>query len=130
VDNLRDLKKDWYKKLAEEGFEDIEYFDRDMNPKEWLKGPGNVYSDSGETPADKDALLDKTLTLDYYLAAASFLHTGKFDNDTEEFIWKAHSEGESLRKIAAKVGFSHPKVLRMVDKYRLRFFNIIKEKKK
>ena len=115
------LQKIWYKKLKDEGFEDLEYFDDQGKPQEWLKGNSKFSSQEDETvQASDSSALEFECTLEYYLQAAHLLHTATFDNDIDRHIWFLHSEGESLRKIGNQVGYSHPKVLRIINKYRKR----------
>jgi hypothetical protein len=78
----------WYKKLRDSGFEDIE------------KSDGSL-KDEVDLRTRKKALHDQENRLTYYRMASAFLHEHPFKDDIERAIWEAHSEGLSVRRIAA-----------------------------
>jgi hypothetical protein len=120
------LQKEWYKKLKDSGFDDLEYFDDAGQPKEWLKGTSKYQSPVSESHIEflENAYEDNELiynnTLDYYLAVSHSIDIIPFDNEVHKQIWELHGEGLSLREIAKIVKFSHPKVLRILNHYRNR----------
>ncbi len=120
------LQKEWYKKLKDNGFNDLEYFDEVGQPKEWLKGTSKYQSPVSESHIEflENAYEDNELiysnTLDYYLAVSHSVDSIPFDNEVHKQIWELHGEGLSLREIAKIVNFSHPKVLRILNHYRNR----------
>ena len=121
---LKELQKEWYAKLKEEGFEDIEYFDSDLEPKDWLKGNSKfspIWGD--EQIAATHDQRESSGNLDYYLQATALLHKEDvFASDTEREIWEMHADGLSLRSIGKQVGFSHPKVMRIIKRIRRKHF--------
>lgn len=116
---LKKQQKVWYKKLKESGFEDIEYFDKDMEPKHLLRG-GSKFSpltneqENSMNYSSVGILNEYEATVSYYDKARSLLHTIPFKNEQERLIWEMYSEGEAVRKIGKVVGFSHPKVLKII----------------
>jgi len=120
------LQKEWYKKLKDNGFNDLEYFDDAGQPKEWLKGTSKYQSPVSESHIEflENAYEDNELiynnTLDYYLGISHSIDVIPFDNEVHKQIWELHGEGLSLREIAKIVKFSHPKVLRILNHYRNR----------
>ena len=111
------LQKEWYKKLKESGFEDLEYFYPNGEAKEWLKG-SSKFDFFSDNPALDVPSLTYESTLDYYNNAVSKLETTKFDSEEHKEIWRLHSEGMSLRKIGSAFNYSHPKILRILNKYK------------
>ena len=63
------LKKDWYKKLADSGWKDTEYFDADMEPRDIQKR--DTYKHALE-------IRDKFVgTTNHYIYARQLLHTDR-----------------------------------------------------
>lgn len=97
--NLKALKKVWYQKLKESGFEDIEDV---HSPREYLKTWHSHYFENRYTP---ETFASKA---EYYQRAARFLYEYHFEwfegstlvNHYEREIWRMHSEGMSFREIA------------------------------
>lgn len=119
--DLVKLKKEWYAKLEEDGFKDLEYFDSNMEPRDWMKGTSKfimtIPSMDEQSFVHEPSLVYQT-TYDYYHAAQSSSADKDFADDSHKQIWELYASGLSLRKIAKIVGFSHPKVLRILNKYR------------
>lgn len=88
---LRALRREWDKKLKESGFEDIE--DRE-SPREMLK---SWHSTKFFYRFDEDRFLARK---DYFELATQFLGTHRFESEIDREVWRLHTEGESLRKIA------------------------------
>jgi hypothetical protein len=127
---FKKLQKQWYKKLKDEGFKDIEYF-RNGEPGEWLRG-NSKFSDEESalamTPQEEErANINYQTTFEYYQAARGLLHNpNNFRSDIDYSVWELHSEGHSLRAIGKFMGFSHSKVMRIIDNYRKHYFGINK----
>lgn len=84
---FKKLKAKWYKKLKENGFDDIEQ-DED-NLKVW---------------SFKLFTVQRNLTLfsakeEYYRWAGQFLHEHPFTNEFDKEVWSLHAEGQSNEKI-------------------------------
>lgn len=106
------LRDEWYKKLKEQGFEDIE----DINsPREMLK---TWHSRDFARRFNEDRFSAKQ---EYFLAAVHLLERFKFETALDKEIWTLHADGKSLREIAAitqrvsKDGAL--KVIRRIQKY-------------
>lgn len=87
VKTTAELTAEWYKKLKDGGFDDIERPDGRL--KAWSTSDCFVYH-SGLTFEAKQT---------YYQMAGKFLHHNKFLNEFEKHIWSMHSEGMSIRTI-------------------------------
>lgn len=81
------LKAVWYKKLKDEGFQDIET-DED-NLKTWSSRFSS--KKARELWRAKEA---------YYYMATNFLNDYSFDSNLEKVIWEYHSNAMSVRNIA------------------------------
>lgn len=93
-DDLKVLKKIWYKKLKDSGFQDIE----DINsPRELLKTWHSNYFMRKYTPDEFEAKAS------YYRRCSHFLYDYSFDSDRERLVWELHSEGLSFRDIAKRL---------------------------
>ena len=104
------LQKEWYQKLSKDGFQDIEYFDKDMEPRDVL------YKDAVKVGT---ALKDKFQgTEQYYIEAGQFYHDYSFDSDTDKRIWFLHSEGHAYRSIVGKLNIPYQAIFRIVNKYK------------
>jgi len=89
------LQKTWYKKLAKEGFKDIERTDDVGKASGMLKNDVIKHVIQTYTP-EKFAIKEE-----YYRLAAQFLYEHKFKSDKDRTIWRLHSEGVSVRDIVA-----------------------------
>lgn len=114
------LKKEWYKKLKDRGFVDIEYFDNKMEPKDLLLGSSKFRQEqtTQTVEQEEEANLLYEGTYEYYARARALLHNITFIKEKDKIVWEMFSEGESLRKIGKQVGFSHPKVMSIIEKYK------------
>lgn len=85
------LQQEWYLKLKESGFEDIE----DTNsPREMLKSWHNyIFRDINKIEADAKAY--------YFEIATQILHTYKFRTMADKILWENHALGLSIREISA-----------------------------
>lgn len=82
------LKKEWYNKLKETGFEDIEQDDNYL--KSWTSSLVKARNKGSYSESKAE----------YYRIASHFLHDHAFVSKKEQFIWERHSEGISIRNIA------------------------------
>lgn len=110
------LQKEWYKKLKQSGFNDLEYIDGDGNVLDWMRGSSKFVSTERDNVHVPSLLYSNTL--DYYLNMGEKLENIEFESEEHKYIFSLHVEGLSLRKIAALVSFSHVKVLRIINKYK------------
>jgi len=84
---FQDLKDEWYGKLKDEGFNDIEQ--DEQNLKQWA-------SSAFKHNYDKAIFEAREI---YYRLAGRFLYDNEFCNEYEKFIWTHHSQGISIRNI-------------------------------
>lgn len=84
--DFKKLKDQWYKKLKEEGFEDIEHAN------------GRLKHAPVDNPVDYLRLLYSGRP-EYYELATRFLNEYDFDNELERIIWEYHTNGLSRREI-------------------------------
>lgn len=92
--DLKKLQREWYKKLEDDGFKDIEQDEYGL--KHW--------SSHWNTRHSIEEIQSK---ISYYEMADKFLSTHKFDSEVERAIWEYHSNGIGSRDIVitlAKVG--------------------------
>ena len=86
--DYKTLKKEWYKKLKDSGFTDIEY-----------EG-GHIKAPVFRSSRAKTLTLAKIEAIQaYYLMATHFLNDHNFATETDRIVWLYHSEGLSIRKI-------------------------------
>lgn len=90
--DLAQLKREWYKKLKKEGFDDIEADETRL--KTWSSGTGSPYRN---TYKYKENMFDAKA--DYYRLAEHFLNEHRFKNNTERTIWEYHANGIGFRSI-------------------------------
>jgi hypothetical protein len=109
---FKELQSDWYKKLEESGFEDIE----DVSSKEeFLKTWHSSYFQKRYEPE----VFESNET--YYRKARSFLEDtfqnvqyGLFEKKLDDVIWEKHAEGISLRDIAKELNLKVHQVHKVV----------------
>lgn len=85
---FRQLQKEWYKKLKDDGFDDIE----PINNTPFLKR--HQYKTQEIYWAGKDRLGEE-----YFRLASIWYWHGDFDSDWDRWVWLKHSEGRSEREI-------------------------------
>jgi hypothetical protein len=118
---LKQLQREWYKKLADDGFEDIEYMDEDMEPKTILKR---------DTYKHALQIKDKyTQVQSHYTSARQLLHTTFIPNDAIE-IWKQYTEGTPYRAIAKNLRVSYAYVCGVINKTKVVLIEYIKTENK
>jgi hypothetical protein len=81
------LRAIWYKKLEEEGFEDIE--SDENNLKIW-SATRFASKKSQDVSQGKEA---------YYYMATHFLNDYPFESKVEKLIWEYHADGHSVKDI-------------------------------
>lgn len=92
--DFKKLEKEWYGKLAESGFQDIEVSSHENRfLKKW----------SFNLSRKRWNLIHYETTLEYYKKAQDLLNSFKFKNRIHKKIWKLHASGLSERKIAHKI---------------------------
>ena len=79
----------WYKKLKDEGFEDIEQDEDTL--KSWSSTHFNKKGFSPEYRMSK---------IEYYQMATNFLNDYTFESNLDKIIWEYHAEAISTRDIA------------------------------
>ena len=117
--DLKCLQKDWYKILKDEGFSDIEYFDKNGEPYDLLRSGGKftqLHDATQEASASAQANFDDVTN--YYHQASAFLHSAKGQAlpQDHKLVWELHTEGQTVRAIAKVVGFSFVKVHKLIHK--------------
>jgi hypothetical protein len=113
-----DLKNEWYEKLKEEGFSDIEE-NHENQSKAFLKTWDSHSFKVKCKPHAKSDDIDPEIFIqkqDYYLNAYQFLMGGVFESDVEKEIWRIHSEGYGIREIVKKLAQTHVDILYSRDK--------------
>lgn len=95
---LTKLQKEWYKKLKDEGFEDLETFDKNGNPYLSLKDKAKYKVDLTVINSYNG---NNTQKDDYYTAARSFLwdYFEETYKCIDRAIWLLHSDGVSIDNI-------------------------------
>jgi hypothetical protein len=83
------LKLEWYAKLRESGFEDIEQLDGRL--KSWSQPKKGSFSSQIQTKQQGRQ--------EYYRLAGWFLHENEFDGQLSRDIWEMHSMGCGPKKI-------------------------------
>lgn len=91
-DNLA-LRRKWYKILKDNGFDDIEVLAPDGQFYDMLRYPLRFDINSPE----------KKVQERYYAMARAFVFDYEFRDEVEKQVWQHHSEGMSVRGIAAKM---------------------------
>src|SRR5690606_10178631 len=94
------LRDEWYEKLRESGFDDIEYSSGAIRTDTKLiermsRGDGNA---------------------EFYRRVSCFLHEFKWASETEEHIWELYSEGVPYRDIAERLGVHYVAIFRFIKR--------------
>jgi len=105
---LQKLQQKWYKKLAADGFKDIESpLLRDQPLKHW----DSVEFQRYWTP---QSFTEKQR---YYELANQMLHDFKFKSRRDKKIWRLHAEGVAAFSIAKAVKLHPNTVYKIIKKY-------------
>lgn len=110
------LRDEWYKKLKDTGFSDIEQNDDNPgkvggNLKHW---DSTVFSKGNHSAPGVFADRQR-----YFELAGHFLHEHKFTESSEKRVWELHSQGLSIREIARaikKKSLAKDSVFRIIKK--------------
>lgn len=104
---LKALQKQWYKKLAQTGFKDIE------------DGNGNLRNLSTKLTRVDPA--HAAMTQEYYEAARALMHTNYLKDIKTKIVWGQHAEGNTIESIAKKTGLSIFKVTNIIHETEQRY---------
>jgi FixJ family two-component response regulator len=104
------LQREWYGKLKQSGFEDIEYLVDGYGVADFIKKPSGIFK--------KMSYDDFTATESYYILARQFLHHYQFPTDRDQFIWSQHADGCSSRCIAKSVKTTHSTILKVINHFK------------
>lgn len=88
---LKELQTVWYKRLAKEGFKDIEKSENALHLYE-----SSYFADPRRTAPEVVAAKQT-----YYQIAGHFLYEHPFKNAFDRKVWGMHAEGMDIRSIAA-----------------------------
>jgi hypothetical protein len=99
------LQREWYDKLAKEGFRDIELNDKSMH-------------------TDTAHFADMEAVRNYYMKVSEFLYTGDFNNPSDKAVWFVYSEGYSIRNIAKSLRLSRKLVTKIIEHYIKKMNNV------
>lgn len=97
--DLTALKKEWYNKLKETGFDDIEHSNGSLKQ---LHSSKFLSDHNGSASIEHTQHFNK-YKAEYYRLATHFLNDHKFESKVEKFIWHLHSEGVSTRDIVSRL---------------------------
>jgi hypothetical protein len=97
------LQAEWYAKLKETGFTDIEASGR---------LPEIDYRNA--TIRDREAIQA------YFTVAGAYVHSGHFEQNEHLDVWLLHAEGLSVREIAAKLDIDRNAVHAVIKEHRRR----------
>ncbi len=98
ANELEKLQKIWYKKLKDEGFQDIE----DSTHAQYNNMSLKLIN---RTAPNVDGLteIQQEMIREYYTRCRHFLNDHQFESDLDKTIWEHYSEGVSVRKISDKL---------------------------
>lgn len=106
-DEYYSLRAKWYKKLAAEGFDDIEAFSAKGEAFDLLRG-GRLNKSAQKVEDD----------FEYYRAVSHFLHDYEFPSEKHRSIWDFHSQGLSKVQISKETGYTYKSIQWVITKYR------------
>lgn len=94
-DNLKKLQKEWYAKLEETGFNDIEYFEEKHDR---LEPKMHLLKSNLPTPNIIEIKPDMKLNTGtdketFYILARRFTFTHKWENADQKRMWELYAEG-------------------------------------
>jgi hypothetical protein len=95
---FKQLQQNWYKKLKDDGFEDIESDEDSL--KQWA---------SSELVRTYDPIIFSAKE-DYYRLAGQFYHDHKFLSEMEKLIWSFHKDGIPFDRVHALIKKEYKKV--------------------
>jgi hypothetical protein len=100
------IRKEWYAKLKQEGFNDLEYWDNtSVEPKPYIKGQAPL-------PQNMEEWTQKQ---EYYEQCATYLNRmcAVLDS-TEREVWQLHSEGFATSYIIRQLGLGSHKTYKII----------------
>lgn len=104
------LQKEWYKKLKQSGFEDLEFFGENGEPTHNMLNQSLANIRKTYSPQ----------SFYYFNRAGWFLHHGWFLDKLEHDIWELHCEGLSNYQIGLKFGRGREAIRARVTRVRKR----------
>lgn len=93
---FKKLQDEWYKKLQDSGFDDIEHEDGKLRT-----GPNNNFESQVI-----NASMHVEAKTEYFRQAGFFLHDHKFQDDFDRLVWGLHTRGLSVREIVKALKFN------------------------
>lgn len=112
------LQKEWYQKLEDSGFEDLEHLNDDGEMGHILKSEYSAIS-----PAK---LRQYAKVENYYAKCRAYMYQGNFKDDQELEVWEAHCDGWSLRKTSLMLMIHRSKVTRIIKHHLTEMFRLEK----
>jgi hypothetical protein len=98
------LQDEWYEKLKNAGFNDIE---RSFE----------FHSKIFQQKIERHNVMVKENS-DYYVKAVEFFYIYDFENLRDKQIWLLHANGDSIRKIGSVIKLEKSQVHRLISKYK------------
>lgn len=117
TEEFRKLQNEWYDKLKEDGFQDIEYTDRKTGEV------GNVLLGFSAMDAVRGYTQEKR---DFFYRASQYLTNVRRSygwTSPEARVWKVYSNGGSLKQIRLETGIGSMKAKRIIRELREAMFN-------
>src|ERR1019366_7472199 len=108
--NFKRVKAEYYLKLAESGFKDIEC----SNGRIMESHTQNSFFKRHQT--FRMTLYEETR--EYYDWAAELVHRGMFESERDKQIWTLHSEGKTASEIGFLIGLDGSWINRLIRKLR------------
>lgn len=107
---LKQLQTQWYKKLKDKGFKDIERADGKLREYDSLRW-------------HKSSLSNAFATQRYYELARQLLWTFPFPSLREKAIWRHHSEGASVAEIVKMLGLGKREIENSINRIKKHITN-------
>lgn len=105
TDEFKQLQDEWYAKLQEDGFKDIE-----DHKTGFVEPPFRHRSYKADVQYEA--------TEEYFRLCRHYLTNGAFKSDLDKEIWSMHTEGATYRNIAEKLSQHTTTVFRKVKRYK------------
>lgn len=109
---LKKIQREWYMRLRDEGFEDVEYIGAD--------GTSELRSFSGNS-FRSFTILEVESRRDFFLLCSSYCERAKFKNRTERKIMELFCDGKSKEEIRKELKLHRTTVYGVVRKYLILF---------
>jgi hypothetical protein len=100
VDDLTALEREWTKRLAASGFQDLEGRDRD-GP---LSDRGNLHAVTGEDGQQERLAERIEHGSAYHTWATDVLRSHRFASRLQRDAWASHADGDGIRETARQLG--------------------------